>query len=154
MIRLKRDKSVRKRERKCKLRVQSNKRDIMQDSMLLECDMRVGSALRLVRLRVEWWHLVNPPMNFRFPRKRGIIFHNMDKNVYAAEHCLNRNNLCVCVYKPVQTSFQIFLSIVFVLVCRWLSSINITRETVIPIRFLQYAAVRHCIFRVVEERRG
>jgi len=27
----------------------------------------------------------------------------MDKNVYAYEHCLNRNNLCVCVYKSIQT---------------------------------------------------
>jgi hypothetical protein len=45
MIRIKLDKSVRKRERKSKRRVHGNKRDVMQESMLLERDVRVGWSI-------------------------------------------------------------------------------------------------------------
>jgi hypothetical protein len=54
VISIKQDKYERKRERKHKIRVHSKRREVMQESILRECDMRVKSALHLVRLHVEW----------------------------------------------------------------------------------------------------
>ena len=54
MISIEHDKYVRKRERKRKFRVRSNKREVMHEPILRDCNMRVESVLHLVRLRVEW----------------------------------------------------------------------------------------------------